>query len=42
MMEKNNLYDLSVENSGLYQFPYKFYQGKTVEGIVVGEIFDAF
>ena len=36
MMEKNNLYDLSVENSGLYQFPYKFYQGKTVEGIVVG------
>ena len=36
MMEKNNLYDLSVENSGLYQIPYKFYQGKTVEGIVVG------
>ena len=36
MMEKNNLYDLSVENSGLYQIPYKFYHGKTVEGIVVG------
>ena len=36
MMEKNNLYDLSVENSGLYQIPYKFYQGKMVEGIVVG------
>ena len=36
IMEKNNLYDLSVENSGLYQFPYKFYQGETVEGVVVG------
>ena len=36
-MERDNAHNLSVtETTGLFQFPYKFYQGKTVEGVVVG------
>lgn len=36
-MERDNAHNLSVtETTGLFQFPYKFYQGETVEGVVVG------
>lgn len=36
-MERENAHNLSAtENTGLFQFPYKFYQGETVEGVVVG------
>lgn len=35
--EAYRLYDLSSnESTGLYHFPYKFYQGENMEGIVVG------
>lgn len=35
--EAYRLYDLSSdESTGLYRFPYKFYQGENMEGIVVG------
>lgn len=36
-IERCRSHDLSVtENIGLCQFPYRFYQGETLEGIVVG------
>ena len=36
-MERENVHNLSAtQTTGLFQFPYKFYQGETVEGVVVG------